>query len=63
MSAPSGQSPDREAVTARLAEVAVLKKAIEETFEKYRDFPREDLTSGQFAAQVLLAILVAKEAQ
>lgn len=46
---------------ARLAEIEVLKTAIASTFEKYRGFSPEDLTSGQFAAQVLLAILTAKE--
>jgi len=41
---------------ARVKTLAKLKDAIEAAVDKYRDFPRNDLSNGQFAAQILLAI-------
>lgn len=41
---------------ARIAVFAKLKAGVERAVEQYRDFTREELTTGQFAAQILLAI-------
>ncbi len=47
-------SPEQQ--MARLTILTRLKTGVEQTIEHYRDFSRDELTSGQFAVLVLAAI-------
>lgn len=46
-----------EVQIARVNEFVRQKAAIEKVVAKYRDFSRKDLTDGQFAAQIMVAML------
>jgi len=50
----------REQQMTRLEDIARLKTTIEDIVDQYRDFPREELTNGQFAIRILLAIVEMK---
>jgi hypothetical protein len=47
-------SPEQQ--MARIAVFARLKDAVEDGVERHRDMSRGELSSGQFAAQIFLAI-------